>query len=153
MLHRVALFLSLASLIGATSALARDDDSPPFGWALASPKGSTIATSTDELSRLDASTADGERVLFVRFGQAEYLIRDRATLDRADQLVEPVRKLGERAREIVAARGERRSDKREWKERLRPYKEKRRELLNGVSDEMEALARESIRRGQAARLN
>jgi uncharacterized coiled-coil DUF342 family protein len=105
------------------------------------------------LSRLDASTADGERVLFVRFGQAEYLIRDRATLDRADQLVEPVRKLGERAREIVAARGERRSDKREWKERLRPYKEKRRELLNGVSDEMEALARESIRRGQAARLN
>ena len=76
-------------------------------------------------------------------------------LDRADQLVEPIRKLGEKAREIVAAKGDRASKvgRREWKERLRPYKEQRREMLLGVSDEMESLAQEAIRRGQAARLN
>jgi len=117
---------------------------------------STVATSTDDLSQLDEWTSEGERVLFVRFGSELYLIHDPATLDRVDRLVKPIRELGEKAREIAGARGTELSGKlgkREWKERLRPYKEKRRELLRGVSDEIESLAREAVRRGQAQRLN
>jgi len=98
----------------------------------------------------------GDRVLFVRFGQDQYLIRDRVTLDRADELVEPIQELGEKAREIRAPRGEQRGDKlgrREWKERLRPFKEKRRELLLHVSPKIEALARAAVSRGHVRRLN
>jgi hypothetical protein len=153
MLCRVA-FVIATSVLVATSAFARDR-STPFGWVLVS-KGSTVATSTDELNRLDRWPFDSDRVLFARFGEDEYLIRDRVTLDRADEWVEPIRKLGEKAREIRASRSENRGDKlgrREWKERLRPYKEKRRELLLQVSGEIEALARDAVRRGQAQRLN
>ena len=78
------------------------------------------------------------------------------TLDRVDQLVEPIRKLGEKAREITASRGAHRGDKlgrREWKERLRPLKEKRRELLLRVSGEIESLTRACVERGKVQRLN
>lgn len=149
MLNRVAVMMTLAAVLAATSVSARDDE---FGWVLVS-KGSTVATSGDELSRVDEWTSNGDRVLFVRFGQNEYLIRDSATLDRADDLVEEIRRLGEKAREIRAPRGEQRGDKREWKERLRPFKERRRELLLHVSPKVEALARDAVRRGQAQRLN
>ena len=157
MLDRVAVVMTLAAVVSATSVFARDDDfrNTEFGWALLS-NGSTVATSTDELTRLDEWTSDEDRVLFARFGEDEYLIRDRVTLDRADELVEPIRMLGEKAREIVASRPAHRGDKlgrREWKERLRPFKEKRRELMLGVSGEIEALARDAIRRGQARRMN
>lgn len=157
MRHRVALVMTLATMLVATSAFARDVGfrMAQFGWVLVS-KGSTVATSVDELDRLNEWTSDEDRVLFVRFGDHEYLIRDRFTLDRVDQLVEPIRKLGDKASEIVASRGERQADKlgrREWKERLRPFKEKRRELLLGVSDDIESLARDAIRRGQAQRLD
>jgi hypothetical protein len=157
MLHRVAVVMTLAAMLSASSAFTRDDDfrNNQFGWALLS-KGSTVATSVDELNRLDEWTSDGDRVLFARLGEDEYLIRDRVTLDRADALVEPIRKLGEKAREIRPSHGAHRGDKlgrREWKERLRPFKEKRRELLVQVSGEIEALARDAVRRGQAQRLN
>lgn len=153
MLCRVAVVVATAVLV-ATSAFARDW-STPFGWALVS-KGSTVATSTDELSRLGQRNSDSDRVLYARFGEDEYLIRDPATLDRADDLVEEVRRLGEKAQEIRASSGAHRSDKlgrREWKERLRPFKEKRRELLLRVSPRIEELAKDAIRRGQAQRLN
>jgi hypothetical protein len=146
------MVMTLATMLVPTPVSARDTQ---FGWALVS-KGSTVATSVDELERLDEWTSDGDHALFARFGDDEYLIRDRATLDRIDQLVEPIRKLGEKAREIVASRGAYRGDKlgrHEWKERLRPFKEKRRELLLRVSGDVEALARECVRRGQAQRLN
>lgn len=152
MLQRAVVIMTLAATLAATSVSAREDG---FGWALAS-RGSTVATSGDELSRLDEWTSDGDRVLFVRFGEREYLIRDAAALDRADELVEPIRRLGERAREIRAPRGEQRGDKlgrKEWKERLRPFKEKRRELLLEVSPEIEALARDAVRKGKAQSLN
>ena len=152
MLHRVAVMMILAAALTAASVSARDDE---FGWALVS-KGSTVATSTDVLSRIEDAISNGDRVLYVRFGQDEYLIRDRVTLDRADELVEPIRELGEKAREIRASRGEQRGDKlgrREWKERLRPFKEKRRELLLDVSPKIEALARAAISRGQVQHLN
>ena len=157
MLHLVAPVMTLAAMLGATSLVGRGDDfrNTQFGWALVS-QGSTIATSTDELSRLEEWTSDGDRVLFARFGEDEYLIRERVTLDRVDQLLEPIRKLGEKAREIVASRGAHRSDKlgrREVKERLRPIKARRRQLLLHVSGEIEALARAAVRRGQAHRLN
>jgi len=152
MLHRTVVMMTLAAALTATSVSARDDE---FGWALVS-KGSTVATSVDVLGRLDDRISNGDRVLFVRFGQDEYLIRDPATLDRADVLVEPIRELGEKAREIRPSRGEQRGDKlgrREWKERLRPFKEKRRELLLRVSPKIEALARAAAARGQVQRLN
>ena len=152
MLNRVAVMMTLAAVLTATSVSARDDE---FGWALVS-KGSTVATSTDQLGRLDKWNPNGDRVLFARFGQDEYLIRDRVTLDRADELVEPIRELGEKAREIRTSRGEQHGDKlgrREWKERLRPFKEKRRELLLRVSPKIEELARAAVSRGQAQRLN
>jgi hypothetical protein len=157
MLHLVAPLMTLTAMMVATSVVGRDDDfrNTPFGWALVS-QGSTIATSTDELSRLQEWTSDDDRVLFARFGEDEYLIRERVTLDRVDQLVEPIRKLGEKAREIVASRGAHRSDKlgrREVKEQLRPIKARRRQLLLHVSGEIEALARAAVRRGQAQRLN
>jgi len=157
MLHLVAPVMTLTAMLVATSVVGRDDDfgNTPFGWALVS-QGSTIATSTDELSRLQEWTSDEDRALFARFGEDEYLIRERVTLDRADQLVEPIRKLGEKAREIVASRGAHRSDKpgrREVKEQLRPIKARRRQLLLHVSGEIEALARAAVRRGQAQRLN
>ena len=151
MLHRVAVMMTLAAALTATSVSARDE----FGWVLVS-RGSTVATSVDELSRLEDWISKGDRVLFVRFGQDQYLIRDRATLDRADELVEPIQELGEKAREIRAPRGEQRGDKlgrREWKERLRPFKEKRRELLLHVSPKIEALARAAVSRGHVRRLN
>jgi len=151
MLHRVAVMMTLAAALTATSVSARDE----FGWVLVS-RGSTVATSVDELSRLEDWISKGDRVLFVRFGQDQYLIRDRVTLDRADELVEPIQELGEKAREIRAPRGEQRGDKlgrREWKERLRPFKEKRRELLLHVSPKIEALARAAVSRGHVRRLN
>lgn len=156
MFCRVAVVVATAVLV-ATSAFAREGEfrSTPFGWVLVS-KGSTVATSTDELSRLDQRTSDSDRVLYARFGEDEYLIRDSATLDRADDLVEEIRRLGEKAQEIRAASGAHRGDKlgrREWKERLRPFKEKRRELLLRVSPKIEALARDAVRRGQAQRLD
>ena len=151
MLHRVPVMMTLAAALTATSVSARDE----FGWVLVS-KGSTVATSVDELSRLEDWISNGDRVLVVRFGQDQYLIRDRVTLDRADELVEPIQELAEKAREIRASRGEQRGDKRgrrEWKERLRPFKEKRREHLLHVSPKIEALARAAVSRGQVQRLN
>jgi hypothetical protein len=151
MLHRLAVLMTLAAALAATSVSAREE----FGWVLVS-KGPTVATSGDELSRSEEWTSNEDRVLFVRFGQDEYLIRDRVTLDRADELVAPIRELAEKAREIRPPRGEQRGDKlgrREWKERLRPIKEKRRELLLQVSPRIEALARAAISKGQAQRLN
>jgi len=156
MLDHAALVLTLAATVAGTS-FAGDESfrNTRFGWALVS-RGSTIATSTDELDRLHAWTSDGDRVLLARFGEDEYLIRDRVTLDRVDRLVEPVRALGEKARAILAARGAGRSDKldrREWKERLRPLKEERRKLLHQISGEIETLARDAVRRGGAQRVN
>ena len=151
MLHRVGVMMTLAAALTVTFVSARDE----FGWVLVS-KGSTVATSVDELSRLEEWISNGDHVLFVRFGQKQYRIRDRVTLDRADELVEPIQELAEKAREIRASRGEQRGDKRgrrEWKERLRPFKEKRRELLLHVSPRIEALARAAVSRGQAQRLN
>ena len=161
MRKHLALVMILPAVLFASSAFARVHDSHgrdrihEFGWALVS-NGSTIATSLDEWNRLDEWIANDERVLFARFGDDEYLIRDRSTLDRVDHLVEPIRRLGEKAREVAADRSAYRSDKlgrREWKERLRPLKEKRRELLRRVSGEIEALARNAVRQGRAQRLN
>ena len=153
--NRVAPLLALAAMLAAVSAFAQDDEiaNAQFRWAVAS-KGSTIATSADELNWLDEHTSEGDRVLLARFGETAYLIRDPATLDRVDKLVEPIRKLGQKARAIVEQ--QHRTDKlgkREWKERLRPIKEERRTLMRGVSGEIEALAREAIARGQAQRFN
>jgi len=49
----------MAVILVTTSVVGRDDDfrSARFGWALVS-EGSTIATSTDELSRLEEWTSD-----------------------------------------------------------------------------------------------
>jgi hypothetical protein len=154
---RVVPVMSLALMLVASSAFARDRvvTNASFGWALVS-KGSSIATSTDELNRLlNERTSERDRVLYARFGEDEYLVRDRVTLDRIDQLVAPVRELSEKAREIVPPHGGRsdKVDRREWKERLRPFKEKRRELLLGMSGEIEALARAAVRRGQAQYLD
>ncbi len=156
MLDRVACSMTLATMLVATSWVAPNDDfrNASFGWVSVS-RGSTVATSGDELDRLNARAPDQDRALFARFGEDAYLVRDQATLDRVDQLLEPIRKLGETAREISAARGANRSDKlhrHAWKARLRPLKEHRRELLLGVSGEIETLARDAIRRGQAQRL-
>jgi len=156
MLDRIACSMTLATILVASSWVAPDDDfrNAPFGWVSVS-KGSTIATSGDELDRLNERAPDQDRVLFAHFGEDEYLIRERATLDRVDQLLEPVRRLGEKAREIGALRGTNRSDKlhrRAWKARLRPLKEERRQLLLDVSGQIEALARDAVRRGQAQRL-
>jgi hypothetical protein len=149
--------MTLTVMLVGTSVFGRDDDfrNTQFGWALVS-KGSTIATTTDDLGRLEEWTSDEGRVLYARFGEDEYLIRERATLDRVDELVEPIRRLGEKAREIGASRGAYRTDKvgrREVKEQLRPIKARRRELLLHVSGEIEALARAAVRRGQAQRLD
>lgn len=156
MLYRVVVVVATTLLV-ATSAFARQGDSgdTSFGWALAN-KGSMAATSTDELNRLEPRTSDSDRVLYARFGEVEYLIRDPATLDRADSLIEPIRQLGESARQIRPLNGGDLSDKRnrrEWKERLRPFKEKRAQLLLRVSPQIEALARDAIAKGKAQRLN
>jgi hypothetical protein len=156
---RAAIEMILAAMLFASSALAREDASrdrgrrPEFGWALVS-NGSTIATSLDEWDRLDERIAGNERVLFARLGGDEYLIRDRSTLDRVDQLVEPIRRLGEKARAITATRSTNdKAGRREWKERLRPLKEERGERLRAVSGEIEGLARDAVRQGRAQRLN
>jgi len=97
-----------------------------------------------------------DHVLFARFGEDEYLIRDPTTLDRVDQLVKPIRTLGEQAREITASHGAARGDKlgrRELKDELRPIKARRRQLVLHVSGKIEALARAAVRRGRAQRLN
>ena len=158
MRNRVALTMVVAVLLVAPAVFARDDaarDSdrtPEFGWVLVS-NGSTIMTSLDEWNRLDELNLGDERVLFVRFGKDQYLIRDLHTLDRVDELVEPIRKLGQQVREMIPTRNGSRADKREWKERLRPLKEKRRDHLRRVSPDIEDLAREAVRRGQAERVN
>ncbi len=150
-----SLFILTATLVAPAVFARAHDDADRFGWVFVS-IGPTIATSTDELIRFDRWISQGDRALLARFGEDEYLIRDKATLDRVDELVDPIRRLGEKAREIAPPQGASRGDKfgrREWKERLRPYKEKRRELLLGISDDIESLARAAVRRGQAQRLN
>jgi len=104
------------------------------------------------LNQLDERAAGADRMLLARFGADEYLIRDSLALDQVERLVEPIRRLSEKARDIIASRGARPSDKlgrHEWKARLRPYKERRRELMLEVSGPIEALARDAVRRGQA----
>ena len=156
MLYRVVAVVATTLLV-ATSAFARQGVSgnTSFGWALAN-KGSMAATSTDDLSRLEPRTSDSDRVLYARFGEDEYLIRDPATLDRADSLIAPIRQLGESARQIRPLNDADLADKRhrrEWKERLRPFKEKRAQLLLRVSPQIEALARDAVAKGKAQRLN
>ena len=157
MLKRVTLVM-LAAMLCASSAFARDDDSPgrdPFGWAFVS-NGTTIKTSLDEWNHLDEWFGPDDRLMFARFGDKEYLIQDQSTLDRVDELVEPIRRLGEKAREIAERRGAHLANKlgkREWKERLRPFKEQRRELIRRVSGKIEALARDAVRQGRARRVN
>ena len=157
---RLALVVVFASMLVAPFAFAREPDyrvavqTSEFGWVLVS-NGATIAATLVEWNRLDELITDDDRVLFARFGGDEFLIRDRHTLDRADELVEPIRKLGEKARAILAARahGGDKIGRREWKERLRPLKEKRRELLRDVTGAIEALARDAVRQGRVQRVN
>lgn len=72
MLHLVAPVMTLTVMLVGTSVFGRDDDfrNTQFGWALVS-KGSTIATTTDDLGRLEEWTSDEGRVLYARFGEDE----------------------------------------------------------------------------------
>jgi len=161
MRHRAAFLMLLAVVLvvpGATvrgEAMHDTDRVPEFGWVLVS-GGSTIATSTDDLNRWDRLKRDDDRVLFARIGADEYVIRDPHFLDRVEHLVEPIRKLEQQTRELLATRAGARADKlerREWKERLRPLKERRHEYLRRVSGDIEDLAREAVHEGRAERVN
>src|SRR5439155_21907360 len=104
----LTLTLTLAVAVSAAPALA--GNSPPgddpesgsgFGWALVS-GGSTMATDLDDWQRLHDLKADDDHFLMVRFGRDEYVIHDARVLERADDLVEPIRKLGQQAREMAS---------------------------------------------------
>ena len=63
-------------------------------------RSTTMSGSTEELNRAKALRVGDEALLYVRQGGAAYVIRDAATLRRAESIFEPQRALGSRQAEL-----------------------------------------------------
>lgn len=75
-----------------------------FGWAVVTGS-STTSSDWDDFERLHDVKADLDRdAFFVRYGSEQWVITDRRTVERAADIVEPVRELGQRARAWARAR-------------------------------------------------
>jgi bla regulator protein BlaR1 len=105
--HRIATFVSLAILAGALISppcLAAEAGRSAGAWAyvLFSPGSRDISMSgsTDDVRRARSVRSGGEGLLYVRQGGSAYVIRDAATLHRAQSLFEPQKALGARQSEL-----------------------------------------------------
>lgn len=105
--HRFAILASLAVLAGAlisTPGLAADArrSADTWGYVLFNPgsRDLSMSGSMDDVRRARAVRSDGEGLLYVRQGASAYVIRDAATLRRAQALFEPQRLLGARQSEL-----------------------------------------------------
>lgn len=110
---RIAL-ASLAALSGALAfsptpvAASAADSSQRTSYVLFDQGSSSISMSgsSEDLERARALRRGEEALLYVREGGAVYVIRDAATLDRAEALFEPQRALGARQGELGRRQGE-----------------------------------------------
>jgi bla regulator protein BlaR1 len=105
--HRIATLASLAVLAGAlisSPGLAADAGRSAGAWAyvLFSPGSRDISMSgsTDDVRRARSVRSAGEGLLYVRQGGSAYVIRDAATLRKAQALFEPQTALGARQSEL-----------------------------------------------------
>ena len=105
--HRLATLASLAVLAGALislPSLAAEAGRSAGAWAyvLFTPGSPDVSMSgsMDDVRRARSFRSDGEGVLYVRQGGSAYVIRDAATLRRAQSLFEPQKALGARQSEL-----------------------------------------------------
>jgi hypothetical protein len=105
--HRIATLASLAVLAGvliSPPCLAAEASRSAGAWAYVlfipgSPDVS-MSGSMDDVRRARSLRSDGEGVLYVRQGGSAYVIRDAATLRKAQSLFEPQKALGARQGEL-----------------------------------------------------
>jgi hypothetical protein len=115
----IATLASLAVLAGAlisplSLAAAADRSSEAWGYVMLSPGNRNVSMngSMDDVRRARSLRSDEEGLLYVRQGGSAYVIRDAATLRRAQALFEPQTALGVRQSELgsrQAALGQRQS--------------------------------------------
>lgn len=104
--RRIATFASLAVLAGGliSPSLAAEAGRSAGAWAyvLFSPGSQDISMSgsIDDVRRAKSVRSGGEGLLYVRQGASAYVIRDAATLRRAQSLFEPQKALGARQSEL-----------------------------------------------------
>jgi bla regulator protein BlaR1 len=105
--HRIATLVSLAALAGALivpPCLAAEAGRTSGAWAyvLFSPGSRDISMSgsMEDVRHAKAFRSDSEGLLYVRDGGSGYVIRDAATLRRAQALFEPQKALGARQSEL-----------------------------------------------------
>ena len=107
--RRIATLASLAVLAaalvsppGLAAAAGRSADA--WGYVLISPgsRDVSMSGSMDDVRRARSVRSGGEGLLYVRQGAAAYVIRDAATLRRAEALFEPQKALGARQSELGA---------------------------------------------------
>jgi hypothetical protein len=100
----------LIALAPAATAAARADTSDRFGFILWSGEGnrstSMFSGSGDDWRRVQALHAGGGPMLYVRDNGAAYVIRDAATLSRANAIMAPQQELGRRQGELGKQQGE-----------------------------------------------
>lgn len=106
----VAAVLAVMACAGVAPAIAReqyvireDDSERTFGWLLVTGEQNSASMDLDDVQRIE-DRYHGE-YLYVDMDGERWLIRDRRTLDQAQQAIEPLRDLGRQAREM--ARGAR----------------------------------------------
>src|SRR4051812_49320894 len=107
--HRIATLASLAVLAGALiapPAFAADAGrtAGAWGYVLLSPgsRDVSMSGSTDDVRRARSLRSDGEGLLYVHQGGSAYVIRDAATLRRAQALFEAQKAMGARQSELGA---------------------------------------------------
>lgn len=104
--HRIAL-AALAALCGvialiqpAAAGTIQSDSRTSYVLLTAGSQSSMMSGSTDDLRRARALRVGREGLLYVRQGGAAYVIRDAATLRRAEAIFEPQQALGARQAEL-----------------------------------------------------
>jgi bla regulator protein BlaR1 len=90
----------LAHSPAATAGGAQSADRTSYVLLSEGSRSSTMSGSTDDLRRAHALRRGQEALLYVRHGGAAYVIRDAATLRRAEEIFEPQRRLGARQAEL-----------------------------------------------------
>jgi hypothetical protein len=97
-----AAFIGLVMLVYPPAAVAHPDESDRLSYVLykSGEQGSTMSGSMDDLRRVRSMRSGSEALLYVRVAGVAYVIRDAATLRRAEAIFGPQQELGARQGEL-----------------------------------------------------
>lgn len=113
--HRRGALTALAASAGlialthspvAVAGAARADDDTRYVLVASGSNSSTMSGSVDDIQRAMRLRVGREALLYVRRGGVAYVIRDAATLRRAEAIFEPQRAMGERQAELGSRQAE-----------------------------------------------